>query len=392
MPSSDKNFASSFIIESPNSYIDKERNCRVSKLNYEDTKVSFDGTNIVVHPYCQQYAFETDLKVPKTGLMLVGMGGNNGSTLVATLAAHRHKLKWRTRWGEQTPNYIGSLVLSSTLRLGRKDTMNRSSEKKEPILGHVEDKMFSLENNQEMASSFGCDIYAPFSSFLPLINPSEMPISGWDISSFSLSQAIRRACVLEPDLQVQLEPLIGDIVPLPGAYDPDFIALNQGSRADHIILGGKKEILKKLRADIQAFRLTFALDQVIVLWTANTERFSSFSLNANAEELLAAIEEGNDSEIAPSVLYAVAAILEGAAFINGSPQNTLLPAVVDLAMKRGVKVAGDDFKSGQTKLKSVLVDFLISAGIKPISIASYNHLGTFYYLLFCLLFITLFIL
>jgi len=62
-------------------------------------------------------------------------------------------------------------------------------------------------------------------------------------------------------------------------------------------------------------------------------------------------------------------------YINGSPQNTFVPGCVALAERYGTFLAGDDFKSGQTKLKSVLVDFLVGAGIKPTSIVSYNHLG-----------------
>lgn len=81
------------------------------------------------------------------------------------------------------------------------------------------------------------------------------------------------------------------------------------------------------------------------------------------------------AEISPSTLFAVACILEGVSYINGSPQNTLVPGVVELAEQRQVFVGGDDFKTGQTKFKSVLTDFLISAGIKPTSIVSYNHLG-----------------
>jgi len=71
----------------------------------------------------------------------------------------------------------------------------------------------------------------------------------------------------------------------------------------------------------------------------------------------------------------VASILEGSTFINGSPQNTFVPGCVQLAEQKGVHIAGDDFKSGQTKMKSVLVDFLVNAGIKPVAITSYNHLG-----------------
>lgn len=62
-------------------------------------------------------------------------------------------------------------------------------------------------------------------------------------------------------------------------------------------------------------------------------------------------------------------------YINGSPQNTFVPGCIELAERHKAFIGGDDFKSGQTKLKSVLVDFLVSAGIKPVSIVSYNHLG-----------------
>jgi len=115
---------------------------------------------------------------------------------------------------------------------------------------------------------------------------------------------------------------------------------------------------------------------VIVLWTANTERFSEVrtGLNDTAKALMESIRR-NESEISPSTLFAVASILEGVAYINGSPQNTFVPGVIELAEQRRVFIGGDDFKSGQTKIKSVLVDFLVSAGIKPTSIVSYNHLG-----------------
>lgn len=92
------------------------------------------------------------------------------------------------------------------------------------------------------------------------------------------------------------------------------------------------------------------------------------------QNLLKSIKNGH-TEIAPSQMFATAAILEGCAFINGSPQNTFCPALIQMARARGVFIGGDDFKSGQTKIKSVLVDFLVSSGIKPESIVSYNHLG-----------------
>ena len=68
-------------------------------------------------------------------------------------------------------------------------------------------------------------------------------------------------------------------------------------------------------------------------------------------------------------------MLEGVPFINGSPQNTFVPGLIELSVQKNVLIGGDDFKSGQTKMKSVLVDFLVGAGLKPTSIVSYNHLG-----------------
>merc|ERR1712039_306365 len=97
-------------------------------------------------------------------------------------------------------------------------------------------------------------------------------------------------------------------------------------------------------------------------------------LNDTWANLEASIKS-DESEISPSTLMCVASILENCAYINGSPQNTFVPGLIELALEKNVFIGGDDFKSGQTKMKSVLVDFLVGAGIKPESIVSYNHLG-----------------
>ncbi len=97
-------------------------------------------------------------------------------------------------------------------------------------------------------------------------------------------------------------------------------------------------------------------------------------VNDTADNLLNAVKDQHP-EVSPSTLFAIACILENTPFINGSPQNTFVPGVVDLANRHQVYIGGDDFKSGQTKIKSVLVDFLVNAGIKPVAITSYNHLG-----------------
>ena len=124
------------------------------------------------------------------------------------------------------------------------------------------------------------------------------------------------------------------------------------------------------------FKEAHNLEKVIVQWTANTERYADVieGINDTAENLLEAIKTGH-AEVSPSTVFAVASILEGAPFINGSPQNTFVPGAIKLAEQHNAFIGGDDFKSGQTKMKSALVDFLINAGIKLTSISSYNHLG-----------------
>lgn len=209
-----------------------------------------------------------------------------------------------------------------------------------------------------------------------MVHPNDLVVGGWDISSMNMYDAMRRARVLDVDLQRQLKADMSSMIPLRGVYIPSFIAANQRDRADNVLEGTKTELLQVLRRDIQNFKRDNKLDKVIVIWSANTERFCSVQegLNNTADELLTSIA-ANKEEVSPSTLYATAALLEGCSFINGSPQNTLVPGIIDLAARQGVFVGGDDFKSGQTKVKSVLVDYLVSAGIKPVSIASYNHLG-----------------
>ncbi|EPY79929.1 inositol-3-phosphate synthase 1 [Camelus ferus] len=233
--------------------------------------------------------------------MLVGWGGNNGSTLTAAVLANRLRLSWPTRTGRK--------------------------------------------------------------------------VGGWDISSLNLAEAMRRAQVLDWGLQEQLWPHMEALHPRPSVYIPEFIAANQSARADNLIQGTRAQQLEQIRSDIRDFRSSAGLDKVIVLWTANTERFCEVvpGLNDTAENLLRTIQLG--LEVSPSTLFAVASILEGCAFLNGSPQNTLVPGALELAWQRRVFVGGDDFKSGQTKVKSVLVDFLIGSGLKTMSIVSYNHLG-----------------
>lgn len=105
---------------------------------------------------------------------------------------------------------------------------------------------------------------------------------------------------------------MSEIKPRPSIYFPDFIAANQADRADNILKNeNKSELLAQIQNDIKEFKKNKNLDQVIVLWTANTERFSDEieGLNDTSENLLKSICR-NESEISPSTLFAVASILE----------------------------------------------------------------------------------
>uniref|UniRef100_A0A7S2S915 inositol-3-phosphate synthase n=1 Tax=Eucampia antarctica TaxID=49252 RepID=A0A7S2S915_9STRA len=312
----------------------------ISDYSYETTIV--EGN--VVKPVTTKMQFKTETKVGKTGVMLVGLGGNNGCTCIAGVLANKHGITWETKEGTQSANYWGSVMMASTVKLG---------------------------NDKQ-----GNPVHTPMSNMLPMLSPNEIVWGGWDISSMNLGEAMKRSKVLDYGLQQKLYPMMKDIKPLPSVYFPDFIAANQSERADNILSGSKQVQMDQIRKDIRDFKAKNSLEKVIVLWTANTERFSCVEegVNDTSENLIASIQN-DESEISPSTLFAVASILEDCQYINGSPQNTFVPGVIELAIEKKCFIAGDDFKSGQTKMKSVLVDFLVSAGIKPASIVSYNHLG-----------------
>ena len=333
---------SKITVESPNiTYTDNEI---VSRFLYQTTYIekTNDGS-ITVHPVDVHCNFKTKTTLPKLGVMLVGWGGNNGTTFTGAYLANKHHITWDTKSGVKEPNWFGSILQASTVSLGFCGTE---------------------------------EVFVPMRDVLPMVHPDDLVIDGWDISNVTIADAMERAQVFHYSLQKKLYPLMQNMNPRPAVHRPDFIAANQSLRANNVIEGDLSHQLQVIRNDIRDFKNKNNLDKVIVLWTANTERFCDVipGIHDTSANVLAAIKR-NESEISASTIYAVASILEGCAYINGSPQNTFIPGVIALATKMGVFIGGDDFKSGQTKIKSVLVDFLVSAGIKPVSIVSYNHLG-----------------
>lgn len=258
-------------------------------------KRSADGS-LRVTPSQKDYLLQVPTERPgKVGLMLVGWGGNNGSTLTASLLAHQHSFTWKSRRGLESPNFYGSLVMASTVVLGNDE-----------------------ENGKEVT--------APMFQLAPFVDPKNLIVGGWDISSMNLADACDRAQVLEPTLLEKLKSHMQGLKPLASIFDPNFIASNQSDRADNFIIGTKSEQVERIRFDIRQFKESNGLDEVIVLWTANTERYTK--LESGIHDTWANLDlaiQSNHSEISPSSLFAVASILEGSAFINGSPQNTFVP-------------------------------------------------------------------
>ena len=210
-----------FKVDSPNvTYTDGEIR---SNYAYRTTAVTRDERGrMVVRPKEAHYEFKVDRNVGKVGMMLVGWGGNNGTTVTAGIIGNRQKLTWETREGSCTANYYGSLVMGSTIKLG-------------------------------VDSQTGEEVNIPFHDMLPMVHPNDLIVGGWDISSMNLADAMDRAAVLEPALKGKIRKEMSTMRPLPSIYYPDFIAANQGERVDNVLQGSKacNDHLEKIRADIR---------------------------------------------------------------------------------------------------------------------------------------------
>ena len=209
-----------FTVQSPNvKYTDSDI---TSKYAYRTTEVNVTDGKYVASPKEKLYDFKTERKVGKVGLMLVGLGGNNGTTVTAGILANRQGLTWDTREGPRAANYYGSVVMSSTVKLGTE-------------------------------AKTGREINVPLNDMLPMVHPNDLAIGGWDISGMNLAAAMDRAKVLEPALKSLVKKQMATIKPLPSIYYPDFIAANQEERADNVLEGTKASMahVEHIRKDIR---------------------------------------------------------------------------------------------------------------------------------------------
>jgi len=246
----------------------------------------------------------------KLGVMVVGLGAV-ATTMIAGVEA--------VRKGLAKP--IGSLTQMGTIRLGKR-TDNTS-----PLI----------------------------KDFVPLANLNDIVFTGWDIFEDNVYESAAHAKVLDEKTLLQLKPYLESIKPLPAVFDQYYVKRLNGT---HVKKGkNKRDLAEQMRADIRAFKKT--VDRVVMIWAASTE---IFIVPTAVHESIEAFEKGlenNDIAIAPSQIYAYAALSEGVPFANGAPGLTVdVPAMVELSKRNAAPICGKDFKTGQTLMKTVLAPAL----------------------------------
>ncbi len=242
----------------------------------------------------------------KLGVMTVGMGAV-ATTLIAGVEAVRRGLS----------KPIGSQTQMGHIRLGKRTDENS------PLIR----------------------------DFAPLASLDDIEFTGWDIYDENMYQAASTANVLERSHLETIKPFLEAIKPMPAVFDQHYVKRLSGT---HVKKGRSKcDLAQQLRSDIQSFSAT--VDRVVVIWCGSTEIFIEPTA---VHATLASFEEGlnnDDPAIAPSQIYAYAALMEGVPFANGAPNLTVdLPCMVELARKTKTPICGKDFKTGQTFLKTVL--------------------------------------
>ena len=245
----------------------------------------------------------------KLGVLLPGFGAV-ATTFVAGVEA--------VRKGIAKP--IGSITQMQTIRLGKR------TEERTPLIR----------------------------DFIGLAGLDDLVFGAWDpIPDDGYASALNAGVL---DKHEHLEPIKGflqGIKPMPAAFDTHYVKKLDGP---NVKKGkSKRELAEQLREDIRGFKQSSGADRLVMVWCGSTEIFIR---PGRAHERLASFEKAmdeNDESIAPSMLYAYAALMEGVAYANGAPNLSAdFPALEQLAVERGVPIGGKDFKTGQTLIKTVL--------------------------------------
>ena len=250
----------------------------------------------------------------KLGILLVGLGAVS-TTLVAGVEAVKR--------GISQP--VGALTQMGTIRLGKR-TENRSPK---------------------------------ISDFVPLASLDDVVFGAWDIFHDSAYEAAMNAGVLDKDLINQLSEPLSSLKPMPAVFEQNYVKRLHG---DNVKTGkNKMDLAEQLIADIAKFKSDNNCSRLVMVWCASTEIYIEESDIHKTVELFEKAMYDSDPMIAPSMIYAYAAIKSGVPFANGAPNLTVdIPALTALAEEHRVAICGKDFKTGQTLMKTILAPGLKS--------------------------------
>jgi len=211
--------------------------------------------------------------------------------------------------------------------------------------------------------------------FVPLADLHDIEWGAWDVYPDDAYVAASRAGVLEAGKHIEaISDVLRDIRPMKAAFERKYARNLEGEHTMGTI--NKRDMLNAIREDINRFRDEKQVDRLVMIWCASTEIYLEIGpAHLDLESFEAAID-ANDDTIAPSMLYAYAAILEGVPFANGSPNLAVdTPVLRQLATERNVPISGKDFKTGQTLVKTVLAPMLKSRQLGLSGWYSTNILG-----------------
>ncbi|MCY4779018.1 inositol-3-phosphate synthase [Sphingobacterium sp. UT-1RO-CII-1] len=210
--------------------------------------------------------------------------------------------------------------------------------------------------------------------FVPLANLQDIVFGGWDVYSDNVYEAASKAEVLEQHQLDQVRETLESIQPMKAVFDTNFIKNLDGT---HIKTGlTRRQLADAVREDIRAFKEKNGLDRIVMVWCGSTEKYvetnEAFSTLAKLEEAF----DNDDTRIPPSMIYCYAALMEGVPYVNGAPNLTCdVPAIVELAQKNEVAIAGKDFKTGQTLMKTIVAPGLQARALGVEGWFSTNILG-----------------
>ena len=189
--------------------------------------------------------------------------------------------------------------------------------------------------------------------FVPLADLDDLVFGGWDPLSPNALEAARHAGVMKDSDLAAISGELEGVVAMDAVFDQRWVSRIDGVRVKSET--NKMEQAEALMADIERFRSENGCDRLVMVWCGSTEAFQKPSeVHASVEAFEAGLRD-NDDNISPSQIYAYAALMSGVPFANGAPNLTTdLDCMVELAKREGVPVAGRDFKTGQTLIKTLI--------------------------------------